>query len=129
MGKQLIITPDILAKTEYDLWEDVEDRYFFDYDSYEIVSKENVNEGSYFIPLVHVAQVKVMKAFIDDLNDRSITNVFKNLPEKDIWGRFWNYFDDDGIRSSRWGNFESGYLRNMTEDWCKDNGISYRIAF
>ena len=64
--------------------------------------KENAPEGSYLIPLIHISQVEVMKAFLIDLNDRVITNAFKDLSDKDIWSRFWNEFDDDGIRSGRW---------------------------
>lgn len=127
MGKHLLITSEVLNKIEYDLWEATEDKYFFDYDSYEIVEKENAPEGSYLIPLIHISQVEVMKAFLSDLNDRAITNAFKDLSDKDIWSRFWNEFDDDGIRSGRWKEFENTYLRKTMENWCNENGIAYRM--
>ena len=127
MGKQLLITSEVLNKIEYDLWEATEDKYFFDYDSYEIVEKENAPEGSYLIPLIHISQVEVMKAFLIDLNARVITNAFKDLSDKDIWSRFWNEFDDDGIRSGRWKEFENTYLRKTMENWCNENGIAYRM--
>ena len=131
MGKQLLITSEILNKMEYELWEVAEDKYFFDYDSYEIVAKEsatdNAAEGAYLIPLVHVSQVEVMKAFLVDHNDRTITNAFKDLSDKDIWSRFWNEFDDDGNRSGRWKEFEDKYLRKTIENWCDENGIAYRM--
>ena len=125
MGKQLLITSDVLLKIEYDLWEECEDRYFFDYDTYEIRSKEEIDEQSYSIPLVHVSQVAVMKAFLTDLNNRSISNDFKGLSDKDIWSRFWRFFDDDGPNSSRWGEFENRYRRDLITKWCEENGISY----
>lgn len=123
MGKLFLITSEVLNKIEYELWEPAEDKYFFDYDSYEIILKENATEGTFLIPLVHVSQVEVMKAFISNLNDRTINNAFKNLSDKEIWNKFWNYFDDDGIKSWRWKEFEDGYLRKMIGEWCDENGI------
>jgi len=125
MGKQLLITSDVLHKIEYDLWEDGDDRYFFDYDSYEIRSKDEMDEYAYSIPLVHVSQVSVMKAFLAKLNNRTISNAFRSLSDKDIWSKFWNHIDDDGIASSRWGRFENEYLLKLLTSWCEENGISY----
>ena len=125
MGKQLLITSDVLHKVEYDLWADGDDRYFFDYDSYEIKSKDEIDGYAYSIPLVHVSQVSVMKAFLADLNDRTISNYFRSLSDKDIWSKFWNHFDDDGLRSSRWHEFEEDYLMKLITSWCEENGIKY----
>ena len=128
LGKQLIITSDIMLMVVYDLWEDVEDRYFFDYDSYEIRSKDELVEGnSYVIPLVHIPEVVVMKEFIVSLNDRRIIKEFRFLSPKETWSRFWIYFDDDGILSSRWGKFDEDYRKKLIIDWCENNGISYRM--
>ena len=115
MGKQLTITSDVLHKVEYDLWEDSDDRYFFDYDSYEIRDAEEIDGSSYSVPLVHVSQVSVMKAFLADLNDRTISNYFRALSDK----------DDDGIASSRWGRYETEYRMKLITSWCEENGISY----
>ena len=98
MGKQLFITSEILLKVEYDLWEDGYDRFFFDYDTYEFKSKGEILDSSYSIPLIHVSQVSVMKAFINDLNDRKMSAAFKELSDKELWSRFWLFFDDDGIK-------------------------------
>ena len=124
-GKQLLITSDVLHKIEYDLWEGGDDRYFFDYDSYEIKSKDEIDGYAYSIPLVHVSQVSVMKAFLADLNDRTICNYFRSLSDNDIWSKFWNHFDDDGLRSSRWHGFEEDYLMKLITSWCEENGIKY----
>ena len=125
MGKQLLITPDVLLKIDADLWEDGGDRFFFDYDSYEIRSKDEINEFSYSIPLVHVPQVAVMKAFIADLNNRKISTVFNDLSDKEIWSKFWIFFDDDGVNSSRWHEYEQKYRIDLITAWCEENGISY----
>ena len=125
MGKQLLITSDVLHKVEYDLWADGDDRYFFDYDSYEIKSKDEIDGYACSIPLVHVSQVSVMKAVLADLNDRTISNYFRSLSDNDIWSKFWDHFDDDGLRSSRWHEFEEDYLMKLITSWCEDNGISY----
>ena len=128
LGKQLIISSDIMLMVVYDLWEDAEDRYFFDYDSYEIRSKDELVEGnSYVIPLVHIPEVVVMKEFIVSLNDRRIIKEFRSLSPKETWSRFWIYFDDDGILSSRWGKFDEDYRKKLIIDWCENNGISYRM--
>ena len=66
-----------------------------------------------------------MKAFLTDLNNRSISNDFKGLSDKDIWSRFWRFFDDDGPNSSRWGQFEDRYRKDLITKWCEENGISY----
>lgn len=125
MGKQLLITPDVLLKIDADLWEDGGDRFFFDYDSYEIRPKDEINEFSYSIPLVHVPQVAVMKSFVADLNNRKISTVFKDLSDKEIWSKFWIFFDDDGVNSSRWHEYEEKYRIDLITAWCEENGISY----
>ena len=127
MGKQLVITSDVMSKVYYDLWEDSEDRYFFDYDSYEIRKKDEIVDGSYVIPLVHISQAAVMKEFIVSLNDRRLIQVFKPLSDEEVWSRFWTYFDDDGLRSSRWHEYEENYCKKFIIDWCGKNGISYRM--
>ena len=128
MGKQLFITSDILLKVEYDLWEDGYDRFFFDYDTYEFKSKGEILDSSYSIPLIHVSQVSVMKAFINDLNDRKMSAAFKELSDKELWSRFWLFFDDDGIKSSRWHEYENRFCQNLITNWCKESEISYRIV-
>lgn len=125
MGKQLVITSDILLKVEYDLWEESEDRFYFEYDNYMILSKDEVNEGSYVIPLVHISQVAVMKDFIINMNDSRIIKEFKSLSDKEVWSKFWIYFDDDGLLSSRWHEYEENYCKNMISVWCENNGISF----
>ena len=127
MGKQLVITSDIISMLIYDLWEDADDKYFFDYDSYEIRPKDGTVEGNYVIPLVHVSEVTVMKEFITSLNDKRLLKIFQPLSDKEAWSTFWVYFDDDGIRSSRWHEFEENYRMKMITAWCEDNGISFRI--
>lgn len=127
MGKQLVITSDIMLKVEYDLWEEREDKYFFDYDSYEIRPKDEMVEGNYTIPLVHVSQVTVMKEFITSMNDRKLSQAFRSLSDKEAWSWFWNYFDDDGPLSSRWHEFDENYRKKLITDWCENNGISFRL--
>lgn len=127
MGKQFVITSEILLKVEYDLWEDGEDKYFFDYDSYEIRPKDEMVEGSYTIPLVHFSQVTVMKDFIASMNNRKLIEEFRSLSDKETWSRFWIHFDDDGPLSSRWHEFDENYRKKRITDWCENNGISFRM--
>ncbi|MBR5974995.1 MAG: hypothetical protein IK020_07415 [Clostridiales bacterium] len=127
MGKQFVITSEILLKVVCGLWEDSEDRFFFDYDTYEIREKDDLVEGSYTIPLVHVSQVTVMKDFIVSLNNRKLIEEFRTLSDQEAWSRFWIHFDDDGPLSSRWHEFEENYCKKLITDWCENNGISFRM--
>ena len=128
MGKQLSIAWKDLSKVMYELWKKEEDSIFFDYDTYGFYSKEDLQEGSYYIPLVHEPEVVAMKEYIKSLNDKSIIKVFKELSDKEIWGNFWNYFDDDGEKSYMWHQYKDKYCLDLMTKWCDENGISYRLS-
>ncbi len=75
-----------------------------------------------------VRQVDIQRAYVNSLNDRSISNQFRNLTDDEYWHRFWKMFDDDGFRSSDYGKYEEAFYLRTVLAWCESNGIVYRLS-
>ena len=79
------------------------------------------------VPFIRIREVDVMRAYIGSLNNRNLSSIYDPLPDKEAWSKFWVYFDDDGIESERWGKFERNYRIERLVEWCKENGIAYKL--
>ncbi len=75
-----------------------------------------------------VRRVDVQRAYVEYLNDKSISAQFRNLPDEQFWSKFWKVFDDGSIRLSRFRQFEENYYLSAVKSWCDDNGIAYYVT-
>ncbi len=105
---------------------------FFDPETYELYrSDEEIPPTipkSILIEFPKIRQVDVQRAYVESLNDRSILGQFRNLTDEQFWKTFWVIFDDDGIRSARFREFERAYCLQTVIAWCNDNGIACYVA-
>ena len=75
-----------------------------------------------------VRRVDVQKAYVDNLNDVSISAQFKNLTDEQFWRKFWKVFDDGSIRLSDFRQFEESFYLKAVKEWCKENGIACYVT-
>ena len=52
---------------------------------------------SLLIPFPLISQTEIQRAYVQNLNDRTVTNRFRGLPDANYPTLFWKLFDDDGI--------------------------------
>ncbi len=116
---QFIIDRDILHLAEYGTEE-----YYFDYDSYRI---NRTKPDIYSVRFIHIPEITAMRAFINSQNDRQLIEHFRGIDDDRFSSHFLTFFDDDGINSSHWHEFEEKYYLDAVTGWCEENGISYRI--
>ena len=104
----------------------------FDLESYELYRADAevpaAVSGEMLLSFPSVRQVDIQRAYVDHLNDRSISNQFRNLTDDEYWHRFWKVFDDDGFRSSDYGKYEEAFYLRTVLAWCESNGIVYRLS-
>ena len=123
-----VIDDEIYAKTHYCLYEPLNDiRFYFDYADYRLWDAAYIENAEGMVPFIRIREVDVMRAYIGSLNNRNLSSIFDPLPDKEAWSKFWVYFDDDGIESERWGKFERNYRIERLVEWCKENGIAYKL--
>ena len=83
---------------------------FFDSETYELFkSDEEVPPTvpkSILIEFPKIRQVDIQRAYVESLNDQSISSQFRNLTDEQFRKKFRSIFDDDGIRSSRFREYE-----------------------
>ncbi len=75
-----------------------------------------------------VRRVDVQRAYVEYLNDKSISAKFRSLTDKQFWHKFWKVFDDGGIRLSDYWRFEDNYYLSAVKSWCDANGIAYYVT-
>ena len=119
---QLTICDDTLLKAESN-----DTLFFFDYSTFALVDSAESRDSSGIIPFVHIPQVRVMRAYVHSLNNRSTENRFRDLDDREYRQYFWKVFDDDGWQSECWLTFERQYCLDAVIRWCEENGIGYRI--
>lgn len=103
--------------------------YLFDRDTFLICRKDS-EEAGYLcdaIPFPVVEQKEAMHAYIDSINNRSITNLFRHLSEENFGKVFWGVVDDGGERFCEYHRFEDLYRSRAVISWCGENNIPYYI--
>ena len=104
----------------------------FDLESYELYRADAevpaAVSGEMLLSFPSVRQVDIQRAYVDHLNNRSISNQFRNLSDDAFWHRFWKVFDDDGFWASEYRKYEEAFYVLTVTDWCESNGIAYRLA-
>ncbi|MCR5540960.1 MAG: hypothetical protein K6F71_09130 [Ruminococcus sp.] len=103
--------------------------YLFDAETFLICDKDS-DESDYLcdtIPFPIVNQHEAMHAFVDSINNKRITNLFRYLPDEDFGKVFWGVFDDGGENFCAYHRFEEKYRYNIIIKWCEDNNIPYYI--
>ena len=105
---------------------------FFDPETYELFKSDeeipSTVPESILIEFPKIRQVDIQRAYVESLNDRSILGQFRNLTDEQFWKTFWVIFDDDGIQSARFREFERAYCLQTVIAWCNDNGIACYVA-
>ena len=123
-----IIDEEIYNKTHYCLYEPLNDiRFYFDYANYNLWDVADIENVEGMIPFVRIREVDVMKEFIVSLNDRKLLSKFTPLSDKEFWHQFWKCFDDDSVKSERWGEYDRNFRMDSIVKWCKENGIAYKL--
>ena len=123
-----VIDDEIYAKTYYCLYEPLNDiKFYFDYADCRLWDAADIKNAEGMVPFIRIREVDVMRAYIGSLNNRNLSSIFDPLPDKEAWSKFCVYFDDDGIESERWGKFERNYRIERLVEWCKENGIAYKL--
>ncbi len=123
-----VIDDEIYMKSHYCLYEPLNDiRFYFDYTDYYLHEAADIDSADGMVPFVRIREVDVMRAYVESLNDRKLSSVFNKLPDKEAWSRFWAFFDDDGIESEHWGKYDRNYRIDHIVNWCKENGIAYKL--
>lgn len=123
-----IIDEEIYNKTHYCLYDPLNDiRFYFDYANYNLWDVADIENVEGMIPFVRIREVDVMKEFIVSLNDRKLLSKFTPLSDKEFWHQFWKYFDDDSVKSERWGEYDRNFRMDSIVKWCKENGIAYKL--
>lgn len=102
-------------------------KYFFDYSTYNLWSIEELSSTEGLVPFISMKEVDVMREFILSLNDARLAKKFTTLSDEELFELFWKYFDDDGVKSSRWSDFDDEYRMKKLVEWCEENGIGYKI--
>lgn len=103
--------------------------YLFDAETFLICDKGS-DESDYLgdtIPFPIVNQHEAMHAYVDSINNKRITNIFKHLPEEDFGKVFWGVFDDGGENFRAYQRFEDSYRYSAIIKWCDNNNIPYYI--
>lgn len=103
--------------------------YVFDPDSY-IICRAGTDEAKAIeYPLVFpaVPHIEVMRAYVDQLNDRKLRFDFRELNDDDFQKLFWGCFDDGGEKLADVRKFEEYYRYSKIVEWCDENGIAYYI--
>ena len=103
--------------------------YLFDAETFLICDKDS-DESEYLgdtTPFPIVNQHEAMHAFVNSINNKRITNLFRYLPDEDFGKVFWGVFDDGGENFCAYHRFEEKYRYNIIIKWCEDNNIPHFI--
>jgi hypothetical protein len=104
----------------------------FDPDTYEFFSPDDEIPSAILretlVEFPKVRRVDVQRAYVEYLNDKSISAKFRSLTDEQFWHKFWKVFDDGSIRLSRFWQFEENYYLSAIKSWCDDNGIAYYVT-
>lgn len=71
-----------------------------------------------------IREVDVQRAYVESLNNRTITNRFRHLTDEAFWHEFWNTFDDGGFQTADYRAFEQAFYVQAVRNWCQNNGIA-----
>ena len=80
-----------------------------------------------YIPYVTVNDVEIMRAFIETINNKKLKGVFEKVEDKDYVETFWKYCNIYPEIRDSYGDFEHNFVKNKIVDWCKENGINYKL--
>ena len=104
----------------------------FDPDTYEFFSPDDEIPSAVLretlVEFPKVRRVDVQRAYVEYLNDKSISAQFRDLTDEQFWRKFWKVFDDGSIRLSRFRQFEENYYLSAVKSWCDSNGIAYYVT-
>lgn len=126
---QLVLTPQTLRYA----WGSTTE-YWFSRVDYQIYSlndlpttddTELMNNG--FIPFLTICNEEVIRAYIRSLNNPKVSAVFDKLSTYDCVETFWKYFNAYPDISKGFDEFEDNYVVEKVCQWCKVNGIDYKI--
>ena len=104
----------------------------FDPDTYEFFSPDDEIPSAILretlVEFPKVRRVDVQRAYVEYLNDKSISAQFRNLTDEQFWRKFWKVFDDGSIRLSDFRQFEESFYLKAVKEWCKENGIACYVT-
>lgn len=117
------------------------DSYYFSMNDYSIkdaseladndipdnVSKSQIMVTLGYIPYVAVNDIEIMRAFIENINNKKLKTVFEKVEDKDYVETFWKYCNIYPEIRDSYGDFEHSFVKNKIVDWCKENGINYEL--
>ncbi len=79
------------------------------------------------IPYVTVNDVEIMRAFINDIDNKKLKSVFEKVEDKDYVETFWKYCNIYPEIRDRYGDFEHNFVKSKIVEWCEENGINYKL--
>lgn len=91
------------------------------------VSKSQIMVTLGYVPYVTVNDVEIMRAFIETINNKKLKGVFEKVEDKDYVETFWKYCNIYPEIRDSYGDFEHNFVKNKIVDWCKENGINYKL--
>ncbi|MGN0521623.1 MAG: hypothetical protein ACI4IQ_03180 [Eubacterium sp.] len=96
--------------------------------SYDLASGDDaclVKTG--FIPFLSVSNEEVIRAYINSLGKKKVSEVFANLPQEEYVETFWKYFNAYPEIEHGYAQFEADYVLKKTIEWCEANAVEYKI--
>ncbi len=81
-----------------------------------------------YIPYFTINEEEVVKHFIEQMDNKKLKNVFAGLKGEKLKDTFWKYFNAYQELNEKYSDFESDFLIEKAESWCKENSVSYKVV-
>ena len=90
---------------------------------------EGIEEAEIKFPLLKfpkIDEIVLYRQYIDSLNDKEITERFKNVNDDELDYEFKIFCHDYAPEIwDNWCDYESSVVRKITKKWCIENNIPY----
>ncbi|MBE6901289.1 MAG: hypothetical protein E7478_02335 [Ruminococcaceae bacterium] len=92
----------------------------------EILSDDELMIATYrFAPIFRVDIVAEMRRFLNDLNNRRISEKIEELDSEQLYIYFQSYVELNSGDHQRWREHEKRCLTKAAVDWCKQHHVPY----
>ena len=118
-----------------------EGQYWFSFFTYKVVEDitlaniivpDELDRDEFFgsheiIPYFNVKRYELAKEYVLSLNNKKLTEKFKNLEDKDIVEYFWKCFNVYPALFENFEEYQNKFILDKAESWCKEHNINYVV--
>lgn len=116
-------------------------QYWFSLKDYRLVdsssladldNSNNISQSGYFvslgyIPYFAITNEELIRAYMQTISNEKLKQALLKIDDENYAEEFWKYVNVYPELSECFDEFESTYLLNKAEQWCKENGIKYVV--